>query len=222
MERYMDRILSIQNEGIQIIPIEYGKSFLPEKMIFLGGDENAAREIIFKIYVIRLDEKLIIVDAGCETMPGFVMKDFIGTIQALKNANIDPEAITDVVITHSHHDHIECVKYFKNALIHIEIDEYEAGRKYIPNNFKVNVFSDECIVDKGVKVIKIGGHSKGSCIVEIRKNDKIYVIVGDECYLKECLERNIPTGSFYNKDKSEAFIKKYSTPKYITLMCHDK
>lgn len=50
-------------------------------------------------------------------MPVFVMRDFIGTVQALKNINITPDWITDVVITHSHHDHIECVKYFKNIAI---------------------------------------------------------------------------------------------------------
>lgn len=117
---------------MKIIPVVYGKSVLPEKMIFINGRKDHFRKIVFKVYLVKTEEKLILVDAGCETMPGFVMENFVGTPQALKSINIDPEQITDVLITHSHHDHIECVKYFKNALIHIEENEYKSGKGYIP------------------------------------------------------------------------------------------
>ena len=112
---------------MRLIPLEYGKSVLSDKMIFINGRENIFREIGFKVYLIKTDKKLILVDAGCETMPGFIMRDFIGTVHALKNINVTPEEITDVIITHSHHDHIECVKYFTNAVIHIQKHEYEIG-----------------------------------------------------------------------------------------------
>lgn len=208
-------------DKIQIIPIEYGKSVLPESMIFVNGDKNKVRDIVFKVYLIKADEKLILVDAGCETMPGFVMRDFIGTVQALKNINITPEEITDVLITHSHHDHIECVKYFKNAVIHIQQDEYESGKGYIPDAFKINNFNEEFSVCTCVKIIKIGGHSKGSCIVEVNNDDKTYIITGDECYLRECLDKKIPTGSSFDKEKSREFIEKYSDNKYTVLLCHE-
>ena len=206
---------------MRIIPLEYGKSVLSEKMIFINGRENTFREIVFKVYLIKTDEKLILVDAGCETMPGFIMKDFIGTVHALKNINVTPEEITDVIITHSHHDHIECVKYFKNAVIHIQVDEYESGKEYVPDNFKMNIFNDDFSVCKNVKIVKIGGHSKGSCIVEIENESGIYVIIGDECYLRECLEKGIPTGSSYSKKASKDFIEKYSDASYKILLCHD-
>lgn len=206
---------------MRIIPLEYGKSVLSEKMIFINGRENIFREIVFKVYLIKTGKKLILVDAGCETMPGFIMRDFIGTVHALKNINVTPEEITDVIITHSHHDHIECVKYFKNAVIHIQVDEYESGKEYVPDNFKMNIFNDDFSVCKNVKIVKIGGHSKGSCIVEIANESGICVIVGDECYLRECLEKGIPTGSSYSKKASKDFIKKYSDTSYKILLCHD-
>ena len=207
---------------MQIIPVEYGKSVLPESMIFINGDENKFREIVFKVYLIKTSQKLILVDAGCETMPGFVMRDFIGTVQALKNIDITPDEITDVLITHSHHDHIECVKYFKNAVIHIQSDEYEGGKRYIPDDFKVNVFENEFSVCENVKIVKIGGHSKGSCIVEIAIDTKAYIISGDECYLRECVTKEIPTGSSFNQSASREFVEKYSDSKYTVLLCHDE
>lgn len=206
---------------MKIIPVNYGKSVLAESEIFKGGDKNKDRPILFKVYLIKTDEKLILADAGCETMPGFVMEDFIGTVKALNNINITPEDITDVIITHAHHDHIECVKYFKNAMIHIQKDEYESGKAYIPDDFKINVFEDEFSVYDNVKIIKMGGHSKGSCIVEIENNGETFVIAGDECYLRECLTKKIPTGCSFNQQASREFLEKYSDKKYNVLLCHD-
>jgi len=206
---------------MRIIPIEYGKSVLPESMIFTGGRADKVRDIVFKVFLIETEDRKILADAGCETMPNFVMRDFIGTVDALEKAGFLPEDITDVIVTHSHHDHIECVKYFKNATVHIEQGEYEAGKKYIPDGFTVNVFENELEVCAGVKAVKIGGHSAGSCIVEIENDGKIHVISGDECYSRECLTRKIPTGSTVNPQASRDFIEKYSDGKYRVLLCHD-
>ena len=207
---------------MKILPVIYGKSEIPESMAFLNGDKNKFREILFKVYVIKTENKIILVDAGCETMPWFKMRDFLGTVKALEGIGINPSEITDVILTHSHHDHIECVKYFKNAVIHIEKDEYENGKKYIPEDFFVNTFDNIYEVCKNVKVLKIGGHTKGSCIVEIKDEDKIYIISGDECYLRECLENKIPTGSSFDLKKSTEFISEYSKSKYTVLFCHDE
>lgn len=182
---------------MEIIPIEYGRATLLESMVFEGGDKNVRRGIIFSVCIVRDGERLVLIDAGCETMPGFVMEDFIGTVKALENKGVLPSDITDVIITHSHHDHIECVKYFKNATVHIEKNEYDGGKKYIPDGFSVNVFTDEFLVTKNIKILKIGGHSKGSCIVEMSDGCKTYVFAGDECYLRECLTKRIPMGSSY-------------------------
>ena len=88
---------------MEIVPIVYGKSVLSENTIFINGDKDKFRNIVFKIYLIKTNEKVILVDAGCETMSEFVMRDFIGAVQALKKYKYYPQEITDVLITHSHH-----------------------------------------------------------------------------------------------------------------------
>ena len=206
---------------MKITPILYAKSTLPESMCFEGGDREKKRPITFKVYLVETEDKLVLVDVGCETMPGFVMEDFLGTVKALQNAGVSPEEITDIIITHAHHDHIECVKYFENAVVHIQKDEYEKGRKYIPASFNVNTFEDEFALTPKIKAVKIGGHTEGSCIVEIA-DDKTYIIAGDECYMRECLTEKIPTGSSFNKEASKNFIEKYSDEKYTVLLCHDE
>lgn len=205
---------------IEIIPVEYGNSVLSESMIFQNGNENKFRPIVFMIYLIKTGEKLILADAGCETMPGFDMHNFIGPVKALENIGISADDITDVIITHAHHDHIECVKYFKNSVIYIQKDEYESGKEYFGGNMNITLFDDEIQICENVKAIKIGGHSKGSCIVEINTESGKYIIAGDECYLRECLDKKIPTGTSCCIEKSREFIEKYG--KYNVLLCHDK
>ena len=206
---------------MEYIAVTYGESVLGENLIFENGDYHKYRHINFTIYLIKDDRRLILVDAGCETMPGFEMRNFIGSIEGLKRAGYFPEDITDVVITHSHHDHIECVKYFKNAVIHIQKEEYECGKNYIPEYSKINLFDEKYQINKDIKIVKIGGHSIGSCIVEFMMSGKEYVIAGDECYVRECIDKKLITGASCNKERSREFVQKYSNDKYTVLLCHN-
>ena len=205
-----------------IIPIKYAESTLPESAVFINGDKDKTYPIAFIVYLIKTSGRTILVDAGCETLPGFDMKNFIKVPEALRMAGVGADDITDVIITHAHRDHIECVHYFDRAVIHIQRAEYEAGKHYIPDGFTVNIFDDDYTVCDGVKIIKIGGHTDGSCVVEITQGDKINVIVGDECYSRRCLTEKIRTGEPKNPDKSMAFIERYSTDDYIPLLCHEE
>lgn len=58
-------------------------------------------------------------------MPGFEMQNFKSPVLALEEKGVQAKDITDVILTHAHHDHIEAVRYFENALIHIEREAYE-------------------------------------------------------------------------------------------------
>ena len=50
---------------MKILPVIYGKSEIPESMAFLNGDENKFREILFKVYVIKTENKI----RGCKKSP---------------------------------------------------------------------------------------------------------------------------------------------------------
>lgn len=199
----------------------YGESTLPESMVIPGGSEEKRYPIVFALFHIRCGEKQILIDAGCDTMPGFDMKNFISPAAALERIGVQANEITDVVITHAHHDHIDGVRHFPNARIHIQEEEYQAGKSYIPEDFRVHVFQDRCTVGDCVTVEKIGGHSKGSCIVKLMKNGVPYVFCGDECYLRLCLDRKIPTGTSCCPEISRNFVETYSSGAYRTVLSHD-
>ena len=207
---------------ISLIPLTYGESTLPESMIFENGSPHKRLEIDFTIYLILAGEKKILVDAGCDVMPGFEMKNWHKPSEVLKQHGYDPNEITDVIITHAHRDHIAAVNYYSRAVIHIQEDEYVSGKKYIPDDFTVNCFSDYYAIDGIVEIVKIGGHSRGSCIVRFEMEGKTQVIVGDECYYRACLTNHIPTGASFCPEKSRAFIEEYSKPQYTVWLCHTR
>ena len=206
---------------MQIVPIIYAHSTLPESMAFAGGAKEKRVPIDFILYCAETDGRRILIDAGCDTMPGFDMVDFVGPVAALSAHGIDKDGITDVIITHAHHDHIEGVCHFPRATIHIQKDEYERGKKYIPSGFRVNTFDEMLPLCEGVRVLKIGAHAVGSCIVELDGDDTTYVVSGDECYSRRCLDEYILTGSSVCPEKSRAFLEKYRAPEYTVLLCHE-
>lgn len=206
----------------KLLRITYANSTLPESYVFDGGKEDKRIPIIFSIFLIEINGRKILVDAGCDTMPGFEMQNFKSPVLALEEKGVQAEDITDVILTHAHHDHIDAVHYFENALIHIAQEAYEKGRKYIPEHFRVNAFQDEFRLCEEVRIVKIGGHSRGSCIVEVTIDGKEYVLCADECYVHYNLANHIPTAKRYSLERSQYFIDKYSNSRYICLLSHEK
>ena len=103
-----------------------------------------------------------------------------------------------------------------NATIHIQKDEYMSAKKYIPNEFNVNLFEEEYLLDNKILIKKIGGHTKGSSIV-IANN---YVFCGDECYHEKSLIDKTVIGSLFSEENNANFLNKYGNGKYIPLLFH--
>jgi len=217
----MDAERSFDMNTLSVYCIKYAESDLLEDMVFDGGSNKNHIPISFAIYLIKCGDRNILVDAGCDTMPGFKMRKYYSPVFVLRQVGLSANEITDVIITHAHHDHIEAIKHFKNAIVHITEEEYLNGKKYIPDNTTVNVFEQEYQIMPQVKIIKCGGHSVGSAIVEIVGNDTTHILSGDECYTNANIDKKLCTGSFFNKEKSMGFIEKHSDKNYYVHTCHD-
>lgn len=206
---------------MKITVLKYGESIFEESNMFRGGRPDVKLPISFVFYLIETEDKKILVDVGCDDGAGFEMSIFQKPALVLEEYGLKASDITDVVITHAHHDHIAAIQTYENAVIHIQEIEYHYGKKYIPATFKVHTFSDEFLLCDNVTVREIGGHSKGSSIVICHVGDNNYVFCGDECYVKACFERQIPTGASYRPEVSERFIKEYSGTNIVPLLFHD-
>lgn len=209
------------SKTINLSAIKYGETYINEKMAYQGGDESVKVPISLIIYLIESDRKKILVDAGCESMPGFVLSHFCSPAEVLRRAGVETSEITDLILTHAHYDHAEATRLYPNATVYIEEGEFSAAKRFFTDKMQIEVFKDEITLDDAVTVRKIGGHSKGSCVVELDYKGKTHVICGDECYVRRCLDKKIPTGASFCLEKSLAFVEKYGNGDYVTLLCHD-
>ena len=200
--------------------IRYADSFLPEEAVFAGGCKEKRIPIVLSFYLLQTDTRTVLVDAGCDDLPGFVMLERCSPVEALHRHGVSPEQVTDIIITHAHHDHIDGVRYFPNACVYLQRDEYAAGKQYLSDRVQVITFAQEQTVDDCLDIVRVGGHSKGSCVVEFDYEGRRCVIAGDECYSTENLIRRIPTATCFDAQKSQAFIDRYASGDYRVYLLH--
>ena len=201
--------------------LKYGDTVFGENYIFMGGEKDKLLPITFCVFLIETKTRKILVDVGCDDGSGFPMSVFCTPVEALASAGLTPDDITDVIITHAHSDHVQSAPHFPAACFHIQKEEYERAKKFIPEGFNVDAFEDECVLDGEIFIKRISGHSHGSSIVLFEHKDKTVVLCGDECYTNRNIKEKIPTGASRDPQVSKAFVEEYSKEKYIAFTCHD-
>jgi len=224
--------LSCSKNKMEIYAIKYGESTYSSKYIFYNDKLN--KELIFAwlFYLVKYDDKIILIDTGFndEKLIKLYKIQYKSPILLLKELNIEPDDVTDVILTHSHFDHIGCVDQFKNANIYIQEDELKSFLKtkyftkltaFLEDNKKIVIFKEEYTLYDKFLIKKIGGHSIGSSIIIFKNNSKEYIFTGDECYINDNIKNNIPVGTYYNIENNKKFLEKYNNDKYILLLFHD-
>ena len=191
------------------------------KMAFCDGDENIKLNISLMFFLVEHGKRKILIDTGCNTMPGFELSQFEYPVNVLENYGVQRTDITDVIITHAHHDHIDAVGSYPQATVHIHKNELEISGKYLANSKYVTTFDKSESIDDILEIKYIGGHSPGSSIVLIKCGGDTYVMCGDECYTHRNLLENKPTSSSFSPVKSACFVNEYRKEKYIPVLFHD-
>jgi glyoxylase-like metal-dependent hydrolase (beta-lactamase superfamily II) len=201
----------------ELYAVKYGESDLRGDMMLSGGDPNLRYPIDFLIYLLRIENRRILIDAGCLSMPGWEMRHFCSPTEILERIGVRAEEISDVILTHAHHDHAEALALFPRATVYVQKEVcLRDGGKYIPKQMRTVTFADELWLFDCLRIVKIGGHARGSSVVELYDDGKpLYVMVGDECYGEICFEKNIPTGASAAPEKSRAFLDIYRSWKRL-------
>ena len=206
---------------MRMTAFRYGKTEITQRMAFQNGDDNVKIPIGLLFFLIEEDNRKILVDAGCDTMPGFELFEFEEPVRVLESYGVGREEITDVIITHAHHDHIDAVYNYTEATVYVHRKEFESGKKYLKNSKNVAVFDNDKKITDNTQIKYVGGHSYGSCVVHVCAGEKTYVLCGDECYTKENIEKNILTGCSVSLENSQKFIDEFKNESYIPIIFHD-
>ncbi|MCV7347765.1 MBL fold metallo-hydrolase [Mycolicibacterium rhodesiae] len=177
-------------------------------------DQFLPRDVVdwpLNVVVVRTEGRTILVDAGL----GVEFPDFPRagqTVARLEAAGIDPGAVTDVVLTHLHMDHIGGLlteglkaRLRPDLQVHVASREAEFWEKPdfshtvmpqpIPdvlrrtatqflNDYRgqMRTFEAECEVAPGVLVSRTGGHTPGHSIVRLESCGERLTFAGDAVF----------------------------------------
>ncbi len=122
----------------RVYVMEYARSKgQPWVDLISGTYGHGTVDLPFSFVLAQRDDRNVLVDTGFmqdDHSSGFARKfkipTWISPIRMLREMNVAPDAITDIVITHAHFDHMGSIAEFPNAHIYIQKSEllswYEA------------------------------------------------------------------------------------------------
>ncbi len=186
---------------------------------FLTVDDKHRMKLDLNLLLIELDERLILVDTGLgNKLTEKERKIFLPSLKSFEEILVEfdysPESITDVIMTHLHHDHAGGIvslddrgkEYltFPRATYHIQKKEwdiaknpdilnkaaydYERNLKLLADKGQLNLVDGDLELYPGLRLELVGGHTEGMQIIIINRDEQKYVYAGDiipsETYLK--------------------------------------
>ena len=138
--------------------------------------------------LIRDGDRLVLIDAGARGQMGTANK----LIASLRAAGVEPGQITDILISHSHDDHVgglvdpSGALAFPNAVIHMSAAEWadfqpqavraELVRAITP---KVRTFEAGAVLAPGITAVALNGHTPGHMGYEIVSGTDRLLYIGD-------------------------------------------
>ena len=206
---------------LRLIAMKYCESETTEASAFFGGSEEIKIPTSFMFYLIISGERKILVDVGCEDMCGWPAYHYIKPVDLLRKYGVQPEDITDVILTHSHFDHAGPIDYYANAEFYIQTQEYvetDGDQKFAGKT--VHLFEDEYLLCGRFLIKRIGGHSNNSCVVFFENNSVPYVLAGDEIYNQNNIDKQIPMGNAVNIVRNRDFIAMCKKKCLKAFSCH--
>jgi glyoxylase-like metal-dependent hydrolase (beta-lactamase superfamily II) len=182
-----------------------------------GADRTRMVDLAFTLWVMKGGGRVVLFDAGFyrdkfmqQWKPQHYMRPSVAIDSGL---GITPEDVTDIIVSHSHWDHLDGVDLFPRAKIWIQKEEYEyyigahgevlhsggvdpedatmlasllaAGRVGL-------IDGDAREILPGITGYTGGKHTYASQYVGVSSSAGIIVLASDNAYLYENLEKHLP------------------------------
>mgnify|MGYP001454692183 CR=1 FL=1 len=239
----MSRVSSIDIESVKVTSLLDGELVLPAEVLLNLKDEdvqtiknNSENSLSYSnvnAYLIQSGDRNLLVDAGCRELFG----PTCGFIQdALTEAGVSTNEITDVFLTHLHPDHIagtlntDGSAVFNNAQMHIVDKEHDfwVGENFdavevngadwaslakgVINAYKdrLNILSEGKEIISGVNIVAIPGHTPGHSGFRVDSGNESLMHLGDILHLQnlQLIDPNVSTVFDIDYDRALASRKR--------------
>lgn len=219
-------------------------------------DENNLVRIATRCLLLQTGDRNILIDTGMGNKRDkkyYAYKYRFGgegLISPLKNANLSPTDITDIVFTHLHDDHVggatfineagEVEEFFKNAQYWCSESHWEWSKSsnkreaaaYFSDNLdtlmqsgRLNLIKKEGKWMEGIEFRIFNGHTRGQLVPLIKSKDRTFAFVADFIPSKA----NIPLPylpavdiePLLSLEEKESFLNEAFLNNYILIFQHD-
>jgi glyoxylase-like metal-dependent hydrolase (beta-lactamase superfamily II) len=187
----------------------------PVSGLVAGADRERRLDIPVMVWLLKgSNGRTVLVDSGFfrpRLVERWKVRDFRSPADAVRAAGVEPEQITDIIITHAHWDHAGGAELFPKATVWIQREEFEyyAGEAWHARNthggideddmlalLQINmegrlrfVESDDQEPVPGIRCYTGGRHTRASQYVAAPTAAGTVVITSDNVYLYENLEK---------------------------------
>ena len=183
---------------------------------FLFDDDHSApHPVDYFLWVIRNDQRTVVVDVGYDAAEGArrgrpILRE---PVECLADFGIDAATVDTVIITHLHYDHAGVLDRFPAATFHLQAAEmaYATGPCMCHGTLRMPfsaehvcamvrkvysgrvVFHDgDGLVAPGIELAAIGGHSRGLQAVRVKTERGWLVLASDASHFYENFLRKKP------------------------------
>ncbi len=202
----------------EVVIVKYGTRTTRRSDVFLNyhlyHEPDGPMGMDYFFWVLRNGFRTIVVDTGFSPEGGASRgRTQVASVPSLLGAlDIDPGAVTTVVLTHAHYDHAGNLGLFPQSPVVVaerevefwesryaertlfrhsmDVDNIEQLRK-IRAEGRLELICGSSVVAPGVEVIEVGGHTPGQCLVKVDTPDGPVLLASDAIHYYEELERDM-------------------------------
>jgi glyoxylase-like metal-dependent hydrolase (beta-lactamase superfamily II) len=197
----------------------------PVSGLVVGAPPDERMDVALVVWLIRGGGRTVLFDSGFHRQPWlerFKVTEFVRPDEAVRLAGVEPAAVTDVVISHAHWDHLGGIDLFSNASVWIQKAEFEyytgaawqeGGRKggidvedlveLVRRNAAGKlrlVDGDDREILPGIRVFTGARHTYASQYLRVA-GERPFVLASDNCYLYRNLDTRAPVATFTPEDR---------------------
>jgi glyoxylase-like metal-dependent hydrolase (beta-lactamase superfamily II) len=188
----------------------------PVHELVAGADTARTLDLAMMFWLLEgPDRRHVLVDAGFyrqKFLDAWKPADYRRPSDAVREAGVSADSVTDVIISHIHWDHLDGADLFPNARIWIQREEYAhyVGDRGEPLDAAIDTVDAAMLAElhragrvelvdgdakeilPGITAYTGGKHTFASQYVGVRTAKGTVVVASDNCYLYENLDKHRP------------------------------
>ena len=186
--------------------------------LIAGAERDRKLDIPVMVWLLKgSNGRTVLIDSGFyrqKFLDQWKPQNFRTPAAAVEAAGVKPDAVTDIVISHAHWDHVDGADLFPNATVWIQREEYRyyTGEAWHARNthggvdaddvlalLKINtqgrlrfVEGDDQEIIPGVRCYTGGKHTRESQFCSVKLAGGTAVFTSDNVYLYENFDKHVP------------------------------